>query len=151
MANDDYPPSAFYFKVVFSGAGAMQDNSFQDVSGISSSIETEPYTELSENRFVYQLPKSIKFDNLILKRGIAKMKSPLVRWCNSIFSGNFTKPIVPKQILVYLMNENKVPIRGWSFENAYPVKWTIDNFNSTKNEVAIETIELKYNYMDRII
>ena len=149
--NDDYPPSAFYFKVEFSDSSGSSDTSFQEVSGISSSIETEPYKELSENSFVYYLPKSITYTNLVLKRGIASMSSPLVVWCQSVFSGNFSIPIVPMSILVYLMDENKSPIRGWAFVNAYPVKWSVDGFKSTKNEVAIETIELKYSDMDRVI
>lgn len=151
MENNDYPPSAFYFKVVFAATGGMFDTSFQEVSGISSSIETESYAELSENGFVYELPKSISYENLKLKRGIAKMSSPLVIWCQTIFAGNFSLPIIPMPVLVYLMNENKVPIRGWAFANAFPVKWSVDEFNSTKNDVAIETIELKYNSMARII
>ena len=151
MINDNYPPSEFYFKVVFAATGGMFDTSFQDVSGISSSIQTESYTELSENGFVYELPKSITHENLKLKRGIAKMTSPLVIWCQTIFLGNFSLPIIPMPVLVYLMNEHKVPIRGWAFTNAFPVKWSVDEFSSTKNKVAIETIELKYNSMARII
>ena len=151
MADDGYPPSSFYFKVVFAATRGMSDTSFQDVSGIVSRIETEPYNELGENGYVYQLPKSITSDNLVLKRGIASSSSPLVKWCSEIFGGDFTEPIVPTHMLVYLMNEYKIPIRAWSFDNAYPVSWAVEPFNSTKNEVAIEKIELKYNIMSRII
>ena len=151
MENDNYPPSAFYFKVIFTETGSKSDTSFQEVSGISSSIQTESYAELGENGFVYELPKSITYENLKLKRGIAKMTSPLVKWCQDIFSGDFSSPIIPMLVDVYLMDENKDPIRGWSFNNAFPVKWSVDNFNSTKNEVAIETIELKYSSIVRII
>lgn len=129
----------------------MSDTSFQEVTGIGSEIETEPYSEGGENRYVHQLPKSVKHPKLVLKRGIAKMSSPLVIWCRSVFEADFMAPIVPMPIMVYLMNEDKIPIRGWSFANAYPVNWEVDNFNSTKNEVAIEKIELSYNYTNRLI
>ena len=147
----DYQPSAFYFKVAFSATAGMSDTSFQEVSGISSEIETEPYSEGGENRYVHQLPKSVKHPKLVLKRGIAEMKSPLVEWCRAVFEGDFSEPIAPMSVVVYLMNENKVPIRGWSFANAYPVNWEVESFNSTKNEVAIEKIELNYNYSNRVI
>lgn len=150
MADDEYPPCAFSFKVVFAATSGKSDTSFQDVSGIVSKIETEPYTELGENGYVYQLPKSITYDNLVLKRGIAKMSSPLVKWCSEIFSGDFSRPIVPTDLMVYLMNENQEHIRAWSFVNAFPVSWSVESFNSTKNEVAIEKIELKYNSMSRV-
>jgi len=147
----DYQPSAFYFKVVFAATAGMADTSFQEVSGIGSEIETEPYSEGGENRYVHQLPKSVKHPKLVLKRGIAKMTSPLVVWCRTVFEGDFIVPIVPMPLMVYLMNENKIPIRAWSFANAFPVNWEVENFNSTKNEVAIEKIELNYNYSNRVI
>ena len=150
-SSDDYQPSAFYFKVAFAATAGMSDTSFQEVSGIGSEIETEPYTEGGENRYVHQLPKSVKHPKLVLKRGIAKSTSPLVVWCRSVFEGGFSAPIMPMAMMVYLMNENKEPIRAWSFANAYPVNWEVETFNSTKNEVAIEKIELNYNYSNRVI
>ncbi len=151
LTTDEYQPSAFYFKVAFSATAGMSDTSFQEVSGISSEIKTEPYVEGGENRYVHQLPKSVEHPKLVLKRGIAKVTSPLVMWCRSVFEGDFAIPIVPMSMMVLLMNENKTPIRAWSFANAYPVKWEVDSFNSGKNAVAIEMIELNYNYSNRVI
>jgi len=151
MAGDGYQASAFYFRVAFAATAGMSDTSFQDVSGIGSEVETEPYVEGGENRYVHQLPKSVKHPKLVLKRGIATMTSPLVVWCRTVFEGDFAEPIKPMSMMVSLMDENKVPIRAWSFFNAYPVNWEVENFNSTKNEVAIEKIELSYNYSNRII
>ena len=147
----DYPPSAFYFKVDFFSPYGKGDASFQEVSGIGSEIETEDVIEGGENRYVYRLPKSVKHPKLVLKRGIATMNSPLVMWCKSVLEAGFIAPIVPLSLLVFLMNENKFPIRAWGFANAYPVKWEVDAFNSTKNEVAIEKIELSYTYSYRLI
>ncbi len=149
--SDDYPPSAFYFKVVFAATAGMFDTSFQEVSGIGSEIETESYVEGGENRYVHQLPKSVKHPKLVLKRGIAAMTSPLVIWCRAVFEADFMVPIIPMPMLVYLMNENKIPIRAWTFANAYPVSWEVESFSSTKNEVAIEKLELSYNYSNRMM
>ncbi|MEN8128670.1 MAG: phage tail protein [Pseudomonadota bacterium] len=151
LQSDGYPPSAFYFKVVFAATQGMSDTSFQEVTGIGSEIETEDVIEGGENRYVHQLPKSVKHPKLVLKRGIAKMSSPLVVWCRSVLEADFTSPIVPMPINVFLLNENKTPIRAWSFANAYPVNWEVESFNSTKNEVALEKIELSYNYSNRVI
>lgn len=146
-----YPPSAFYFMVLFDKVGRDMDTSFQEVSGISSEIEVESVVEGGENRFVYQLPKGVKHSNLELKRGIAPVNSPLIKWCKNVLEMDFNKPIEPMAVSVYLMNENKDPICGWRFESAYPVKWEIESFGSTKNEVAIEKIVLSYTYSTRII
>ena len=129
----------------------MADTSFQEVSGIGSKIDVEEVVEGGENRYVHRLPKSIKHPNLVLKRGIAGITSPLVIWCKSVLEADYILPIMPMPVLVYLMNEHKIPIRVWSFANAYPINWEVESFNSTKNEVAIEKIELSYNYSNRII
>ena len=86
---DDYPPTGFYFKVIFSATLGMSDTSFQEVSGISSEVELEEVVEGGENRYVHRLPKSVKHPKLVLKRGIAKMTSPLVIWCRSVFEADF--------------------------------------------------------------
>ena len=147
MNTGEYPPPAFYFKVVFSAFPDM-DTSFQEVSGIKSEIKVE---QISDGGDVYLLPKSVEYSPLILKRGIADESSPLVKWCKEIFEGDFNKPIRPMEVKLYLLDEEQTPIRGWSFANAYPVKWEIENFNSTKNSVAIETIVLCYKGLERII
>lgn len=151
LLSDAYQPAAFHFSVRFSATAGMSDTSFQEVSGISSELETEPYTEAGENGYTYMLPKSVKHTRLVLKRGIADMTSPLVQWCRSVMDSEFTQPIQTMSILVSLINEQKMPIRSWAFVDAYPVKWEVDPFNSTKNEVAIEKIELFYKYSDRLI
>ena len=68
-----YPPSGFHFKVEFIGVDGMNTDTeqrFQEVSGLSFEVETEPLREGGENRFEYKLPKRIKYPNLILKRGL---------------------------------------------------------------------------------
>jgi phage tail-like protein len=148
--SDPYPPSAFHFKLVFAKAPG-EDTSFQEVSGIGSEIDVQEVVEGGENRFIHRLPKGVKHPLLSLKRGITDIDSPLVKWCKAVLEGDFVKPIEAQEVKVYLLDENHSPLRGWSFANAYPVKWEIDSFNSTKNEVAIEAIDLSYNYSNRIV
>lgn len=147
MIEDEYPPTAFYFKVKF--AGAISDTSFQDVSGIDSTIDLESYSEAGGQ--TYKLLAGISHSNLVLKRGIASKDSPLATWCCSVFQSEYGKRIEPiATMTLLLMNADQEPIRAWSLARVYPVKWTIDNFNSTKNQVAIETIELSYEYLERV-
>jgi phage tail-like protein len=142
-----YPPSAFYFKIEFT-SNKGQDTSFQEVSGLNVTIEYDRVAEGGEN-FFYYLPKPPKYDNLVLKRGMADISSPLVSWCAGILGPDFSKPVEPRTLNVFLLNEQGDACRAWNIVNALPVKWQIDGFNSTKNAVAIETIELTYNYFTR--
>lgn len=150
LESAEYPPTSFYFSVSFSGANMDSDTSFQEVSGISRKIETEDVAEGGENRFVHHLPKAVKYENLVLKRGIASMRSELVKWCRKVLEDGLGAPITTQGIDVFLMNADGEAIRAWAFSNAYPVKWSVDGFNSTENKVSIETIELCYSTFRRL-
>ncbi len=145
----EYQPTAFYFAVNFDNDFA-NDTSFMEVRGIGSELETVSYTELNENRFTYNLPTRGKHANLVLKRGIAAIKSPLVVWCKKVLE-DYAIPITTKTIQVRLLDYDVQPVRQWNFYNAYPVKWSVGDFESKKNEIAIETIEFAYTYSQRFI
>ncbi|MBY0573623.1 MAG: phage tail protein [Undibacterium sp.] len=145
-----YPPSAFYFTVTFGNGVEVADTSFSEVSGIAIEMETEPVPEGGENRFVHQLPKQIKHPNLELKRGIAQVSSPLVKWCKEVLEGEFIEMITAQTILVKLVDAEQKILRAWEFHDAYPVKWDVEGFNSTKNEVAVEKMSFAYTYSKRI-
>ena len=146
---DGYPPPAFYFTVSFGNGKSVADTAFTEVSGIGTEIETEPVVEGGENRFVHRLPKQIKHGNLIVKRGVVQSSSPLVAWCKATLEGEFATPIHLQTIVVKLNGEKNQVLRAWQFNDAYPVQWSVDAFNSTKNEVAIETIAFAYSYAKR--
>jgi phage tail-like protein len=145
----EYPPVAFYFTVCFDTTLRDVDCSFREVSGIGAELETESVSEGGESRYVLQLPKAVKSQRLVLKRGVAPMRSRMVKWCTRVLEGDLSQPIVPKMMWVSLLSENGDPLRTWSFENAYPVKWEVEPFQSNKNEVALEKIELTYLYAKR--
>ncbi len=146
-----YPPAGFRFAVSFGTSPSSQDSSFQEVSGIGPEMETESVTEGGENRYVHTLPKAVKHPKLVLKRGIAALQSPLVVWVKSVLEGGLAKAVYPKMMHVFLLDEKGEALRAWSFENAYPVHWEVEAFNSTKNEVAVEKITLSYAFSTRVV
>jgi phage tail-like protein len=148
-AKDPYPPVAFYFSVGFGTQVQDADCSFREVGGIGPEMETETVTEGGENRFVYQLPKAVKHPRLVLKRGVAPFRSRLVTWCRNVLELGLTQPVKPRLMQVFLLGSDGKPLRSWSFQNAFPVKWEVEPFQSSKNEVALEKVELSYAYSTR--
>jgi phage tail-like protein len=154
--SDYYPPTGFYFTVAVIGTGTVfamasgVDASFQEVSGIEARFETEDVQEGGENRFVHRLPKVGKYSNLVLKRGIVAVDSFFVEWCGQSIGSGMSLPILPQNILVTLLNESGNPLIAWGFVNAYPVHSQIAALNSADSKVLIETMELAYNYSDRV-
>lgn len=137
-----YPPVGFHFKVEFGAISPQIDHQFQSVSGLSVDIETEEFAEGGENRFKHKLPVRTKFANLILKRGLVT-DSKLITWCKDAIE-NFD--FSPTDLTIKLLNASHEPLATWSVVHAYPVKWSVSDFNAEQNSVAIETIELAYNY-----
>lgn len=143
-------PVSFYFTVSVAGTIPALDTAFKEVSGIGSEIDIETYTEGGENRYQHKLPKTVKQQNLVLKRGVSTALSPWFIWCNATMAGDLFLPIQTQIVNVSLMNHMKIPVRSWVFDRAYPVKWTVDGFDGMKNEIAIETIELAYHASIRL-
>jgi len=141
----DYPPVGFRFTVQIAGSPGQDDAAFQEASGISPEFDAEIHREGGENRFAHASPKAAAHPRLVLKRGIADQRSPLVRWCEAVLEAGLSQPIETKALTLRLLDETGAPLRAWSFRDAYPVKWTVDSFQGDKARLAIETIELAYS------
>ena len=142
-----YPPVGFHFSVEFTGLSTGEkDHQFQSVSGLTVDIETEEITEGGENRFKHKIPVRTKYPNLVLKRGLL-VDSKVVDWCKDAVEDFNFKPI---DLIVKLLNEKHEPLLSWNIVHAYPIKWSIADFNAEESKVVIETIELVYNYYNTI-
>lgn len=140
-----YPVPGFYFKVLVVGiVPSTDDCSFQEVTGIESELQTETIEDATGN--VWVVPRSVKYSNLVLKRGVMPTLSYLTTWVQMVMTSDFLQPISPKNIVVTLNNENGIPVYAWGFANAYPIKWSVSALDSMKNEYLTETIEFRYQY-----
>lgn len=133
------PPTAFYFTVKFTGFDEM-DSSFQEVSGLKVTINTEEKKEGGDNNFVHHLPTQPVYDDLVLKRCLLS-NSKLDQWCRDALE-DFK--FEPKDLQVQLLGGNGEILASWSILQAYPISWELSTLNSTGNELAIESLTLKY-------
>ena len=143
-----YPPVGFHFKVEF-GFLPQESNDarFQEVGGLASELGIEEVAEGGENRFSHRLPARAKYGNLVLKRGLL-VDSQLIDWCKDAIE-NFS--FEPATVNVTLLNEKHEPLGDtYSFQRAWPVKWSVSDFKATDNSVVVETLELAYSYFTRI-
>ncbi len=136
----DYsPPTAFYFAVKFVGFPDM-DSSFQEVSGLKVTLGTEERKEGGENEYILHLPTPPKYENLVLKRCLL-YNSNLTTWCkNALEDFKFD----PKDLKLQLLGANGGSLASWTVIQAYPISWELSTLNSTSNQLAIETLILKY-------
>jgi len=138
-----YPPVGFHFAVVFElFPQTPRDFKFQGVQGLTVDVETEEFKEGGENRFVHKLPVRTKYSEITLKRGLF-IGSGIILWCrNAIENFDFQ----PTNLTITLLNEEHVPVAGWYIVNAYPISWSVSDFNAEQSSVVIESIKLNYNY-----
>lgn len=129
-----------YFSVEIEG---IQEAFFRECSGLESEIEVLPYEEGGVNDHPHKLPGRAKFPNVILKRGVTDSKD-LWEW----FSGGIQGQIKRKTVHIILCNAKGEEVRRWTFDGAYPIKWTGPSLNSNENTVAIETLELAHEGME---
>ena len=153
---DYIPPPNFYFTVTVLGSGSVfalasgVDASFQDISGLQSEIGTDDVPEGGENRFVHRLPKQSKYANLVLKRGAVSTLSFFAEWFGGTIGSTLSLPVLPQNLLVSLLGQSGIPMIAWAVINAYPLKWSMSNLNSQDGRVLIESLELSYNYFERL-
>jgi len=139
----DYPQPGFHFLVVFELLPQFpNDVRFQEVSGLSVSTEFEAWPEGGENRFSHQLPKSLQFSELVLKRG-KFLGSGILQWARQAMEQFQYKPT---NLTISLLDDNHLPIYNWYVVNAVPKRLEISGINASSNEILIETLALNYQY-----
>ena len=83
---------------------------------------------------------------MVLSRGMLRTDDEFFTWCSEIINSPPKKDFIKlKDVLVSLLDEENQPIKTWTFNQAYPVQWTVTDFNAMKNEIVIETVHIKYN------
>ena len=137
--------TAFSFDVSFKGNIEVKDMGWQEVSGLSRELGVEEVSEGGENKFTWRLPKPAKYRNLILKRAVClDSDGNIVRkWARDAIE-DFK--ILPCNVIITLKDEKFNPIRSWNIVGAYPVKMETSQLGANKSELAIETLELAFNY-----
>ena len=150
------PPVGFYFSVAILGKNDKPfppaDASFQEVSGLTVTMDTETIKEGGQNRFAHTVPSRTNYDNLVLKRGLMVRRSTLASWCTETLDGGLNKKIKPRTIMVSLLDanaDNEGAIMIWKFVNAYPVKWEVSALDAAKSEIVVESITFAYAYFER--
>ncbi|AXT52363.1 phage tail protein [Aquimarina sp. BL5] len=148
---DQEPTLSHRFGVFFLAGGLLPnpiDLRFQKVSGISTDVQLETINEGGENLHAHRMPKKMNYNNLVLERGYVssnKGRGRLFSPLNVEFNATFSLfKFNPSNVLVTLFNEEGVPMGGWMFLKAYPVKWSVSDLDAQSNTVAIDTLELAY-------
>jgi phage tail-like protein len=134
-----YPLPSFCFKVAL---GALGEAYFKSVSGIKYETEILPVKQGGLNDTTHKLMGATNWANLVLKAGYTRSPDILkwrVKWLDpknrgvSRISGTITQ-----------LDTALKPVGTWTFHHAWPAKWEISEFDASKSELAIQTLELAH-------
>ena len=112
---------------------------FQECSGLDSTQDPIEYREGGEDITVRKLSGLVTYSNISLKRGITE-DVELQEWRKLAVDGAIER----KNGSIVMLDDTGTEVMRWDFREAWPTKWTGPTFNSTGNELAIETLELAH-------
>jgi phage tail-like protein len=121
--------------------------SFTEISGLAVTIDVEEVVEGGNNGYTHRLPKGMKWQNIVLKRGVTD-SDVLLSWladCSgprleSLEAKNFQ---IPKRTATITVHDGLgKPVRAWRLEGALPVRWTGPRFAASAAELAVEELEV---------
>ena len=152
---DPLPAFNFYIALIdasdvgsalLSGLGGFLLGGFSECTGLESTLEVEEYKEGGINDRVHRFPTRMSYGNIILKHGVG-FGEQLWLWHEEFIKGEGTR----RHGLIVLANEQRIPIKIWSFDRGIPVKWSGPNFNATSSEVAVESLEVAHEKLELLM
>jgi phage tail-like protein len=119
---------------------------FSEAAIPDSTQEPIEYREGNETTTVRKLPGLTKYGNLTLKWGITDSLD-LYNWRKQVEQGK-TKD-ARRNLAVILMDEEGNSAARWEFREAWPSKYDAPNLDGKGNDVAVETLEIVHEGMER--
>lgn len=142
----DYPLPVYNYRVEIAGEAVA----FSEVSGLSIAYEVTTYKESPTAsgapgpRTLY-MPAQAQMASITLKKGIVRSTSikVLYNWIKTVQINQIEK----KDIIIRLCDEKGDAVISWKVGNAFPVKLDAPSFDAKSNDAAIESMELKADYI----
>jgi phage tail-like protein len=135
------PFVAFRFEIELDG---IVRGGFIECSGLQAETDVEEYAEGGVNDFLRRFPGRTRQSNLTLRRGIVDRE--LWDWYDRQVHG--TVELRAGSIVVRDPSGGDV-VMQWAFRRAFPSRWMGPELNATQSNVAVETLELCHEGLDR--
>lgn len=135
------PAIAFRFEVTVDGLAV---GGFTECSGLQLETEFQEFAEGGLNDHVHKFPTRTKQAPLVLKKGI--VDRALWDWFWDVSQGRDRSR---DGSVVVRDPAGSATVAEWQFRRALPSRWTGPELNATQSSVAVETLELTHNGLER--
>lgn len=120
---------------------------FSEVTIPEANTETVEYREGTDPPTVRKLSTLAAYGNLTLKWGVTTDAIELFEWWQLVERGNTDEARRP--IAIVLLDEEGSPGPRWEFTNAWCRQYEAPDLDAAGNEVAIESMEIVHEGMER--
>jgi phage tail-like protein len=122
----------------------IASSAFKSVTGLAAEAEVIEYREgsdpVSSSR---KLPGRVRYPNVRLSRGLTTSRD-LWDWWETVVNGTVER----RNVAITLLDDSRTPVLRWLLREAWVAKFEAPEFDASKNEVAIETIELAHERLE---
>ena len=137
---DPLPVFCFKVEIALPGGGGGE-MFFKSVSGLKYETEIVPVREGGANDTTFQLPGATKWSNIVLKQGFTGSSAMLAWRQDWLEPGKLVRIKTGK---IIQLDSALQPAAKWTFFNGWPCKWEVSEFDASKSELAIETLEIAH-------
>ena len=121
---------------------------FKEVSGLDSETEVIEHrvTGKGGNMVVHKVPGALRWPNIVLRRGVTDDKK-LHDWRQKIEQGQIEAN--RKNGTITLYSPDGTAVARYTFKNGWPCKFKGPALDASKNELAIEELEIAHEGLER--
>jgi phage tail-like protein len=134
------PYGIAHFHVEIDG---MAESGFLEVSGLEGHVEVEEYRE-GGDLGVRKAPGNVSYSNVVVRRGMTSSRE-LWEWWDRVRDGEVDR----RNMSIELLDDTRQVVARWQVSSAWPIRYTAPDLNAESDDVAIETLELTHEGIDR--
>jgi phage tail-like protein len=116
---------------------------FSECTGLQVELEVKDYHEGGLNQFTRKFVGHNKQGGLTLKRGIVDRE--LWNWYYDLMQGR----VRFRDGSITVFDPAGETVMVWRITHAFPTKWVGPELNASQNNVAVETLELAFQGLER--
>jgi phage tail-like protein len=116
----------------------------QHVTGLSYSLNV---SEFNSTGGVKMMPTDVTYGNLTIKRAILEEAVPMGYSTSELLTKLEVQQI---DMAIHLLDDEGKYVRSWNINDAYTINWSTSDFDTTSNDVLLETIEFKYSSLREV-
>ncbi len=136
------PYRAYNFKLMIQG---VTEGHFTECSGLGIKVQVIKYREGGTNQVIHCIPGPVEYADITLRYGLTASRD-LWEWLMTAVQGKVDR----KNVSILLLDSDGVAeVMRWDLVNAWIAEWRGSVLNAMQREVAIESLTLVFETLQR--